>query len=119
MPTIELGYIPPASVRGNSRAHHIVKWRDSQKLRDSGFWHGCVELIDMGQVDHITLTFEFHHNRLVDHDNLAIGMKPWVDGLVEAGIVLDDSPDHVSYGQNRFVKCPRGESKTIVEVSAG
>ena len=113
MTTIELGYIPPASVRGNSRAHHMVKWRDNRKMRESGFWHAS--LMDIGQVKHLTLTFDWHHWRKIDLDNLS--MKGFVDGIVDAGVVENDDPDHVSYGQHRFVRCRKGESKTIVEVT--
>lgn len=110
---IEIPYIPPAELRGNSRAH----WAKKRKL--SIEMHNSAVVAFLGKwwyPKRIKLTFEFHHWRKVDLDNLAIGMKAWVDGLVWILELPSDDPDHVTYGEHRFVKCKRGESKTIIAI---
>ena len=117
---ITLPWIPPAILRGNSRAHHMVKYRAAKELRESGYFstrptsfHGAFRK----QMSKAHVTYEFHNWRPIDLDNLAIGMKPWIDGaIVDTGIVPDDSPDHVVYGEHTFTKCKKGSEKTIVTI---
>jgi hypothetical protein len=112
---IEVGAIPEKELRGNSRAHPLTKHRLGRKWRESGRDHKNFELgVGWWEVPKVRITFEFHHSRKIDHDNLAIGMKPFVDGLVDGGLVVDDGPDHVVYGQHTFVK--DSESKVIVTI---
>ena len=110
---IELEYIPPAEVRGNSRAHWAMKAQKAKELSLSGWVRRFNEPGLDGQV---RITFAFYHWRKIDLDNLAIGMKSFVDGLIRGGLMLDDDPDHVVYGAHTFTKCPKGESRTIVTI---
>jgi hypothetical protein len=113
---VEVGAIPPASLRGNSRAHWRVKHRDGKTWRESGYMHGLTMTADP-PLKRIRITFKFHHWRKIDLDNLGgIGMKPWVDGLVDAGVVVDDDPDHLDFGTHQFERCAKGESRTEVLV---
>jgi len=116
---IQLGYIPPTEVRGNYSGH----WRGSHnkrvEMRVSGSDHGLIQREACSRsvaqaFKKVRITFEFHHNRKIDLDNLAIGMKPFVDGLILSRLIEDDDPDHVIYGEHSFTKCKRGESRTIV-----
>ncbi len=119
---IELGYIPPAEVRGNSRAHWTMKRVIATNLRISGSDHALVERQSITRpFQKARITFAFHHWRKIDLDNLAIGMKPFVDGLgkrhrEQTSLLVDDDPDHVIYGSHSFTKCKKGESKTIVTI---
>ena len=48
-----------------------------------------------------------------DLDNLFASMKAYIDGLVFAGLIEDDSVNHVSY----TLRCERGDkNNTIIEV---
>ena len=40
---------------------------------------------------HIGFTFILPDNRRRDPDNLLANAKPWIDALVDAGLILDDS----------------------------
>lgn len=40
----------------------------------------------------VTLTFTRHSMKQPDHDNLAISFKHVQDGLVKAGVIVDDKP---------------------------
>jgi crossover junction endodeoxyribonuclease RusA len=116
MVVIYLGAIPPQEIRGNSRSHWAKKNRARSDWRESGRAHGMVDCSTLLGSEKISIQFHFHHNRLIDLDNLCIGMKPWVDGLVDKGVVPDDSPEHVVYEKAEFSKCKKGESRTVVTI---
>jgi len=109
---LEWEYIPPAEVRGNSRAHRFKRSRTVRTMRDSAY----AQARGHAAMDRCSIKLEFWHWRKIDLDNLLIGAKPWVDGLVDANVVADDSPDHVRLEAPEFHKCLKGESKTIMEV---
>ena len=124
---IELGYIPPAEVRGNSRAHWRVKYKVSKDMKAAGLWNGMlakdgmrfqplIQLRLAQEKGTLRISFAFFHTRKIDLDNLAIGMKPFVDGLVESELLVDDDPDHVVYGEHSFTLCKKGESRTVVTI---
>lgn len=116
--TFEYGGIPPKEVRGNSRANRWVKARELKKLRVSGFWHGKGECSHLQLLRLASIQFTFYHWRKIDLDNLQIGMKGFVDGLVNSEVFIDDDPDHLQFGKPKFVKCKKGESKTVVRIEA-
>ena len=110
---ITLEYIPPAEVRGNSRAHWRKKHKASFSMRESGI---TSLLGRMWSSQRIKFTFAFYHDRKIDLDNLAIGMKAWVDGAAWVLKLPNDDPDHVVYGEHSFTKVPKGKSRTIVTI---
>ena len=111
-----LPWVPPESLRGNSRAHHMAKYHAAFRMRDDALaLTKEVGHPKVGPFQKAKITFTFHHDRKIDADNLAIGMKSFVDGyLVDSGAVPDDDPDHVVYGEHRFVICAKNESRTEV-----
>ena len=115
--TLTMDWIPPKEVRGNYFGHWRPKADAARKVRQSAIEHLLAELPEF---THYTrkglITFQFHHWRKIDIDNLAIGMKPFVDGLVDSEMFIDDDPDHVVYGEHRFALCKKGESKTVVTI---
>lgn len=127
---ISLPWIPPAEVRGNSRAHWAKKSRTARLMRQSGYLYGTGKALEyfgyeqpfwVGKTyEKVRVTYEFRHWRSIDGDNLFIGIKNWFDGFVEgSNLVPDDSPEHVQYGEHRFVKVPKSDilsSETLVEI---
>lgn len=113
-----VGSIPDAALRGNSKVHPRYRGKAKNKWRTSGFEHVIADMPDRTGIERLRLTFTFHHWMPTDLDNLAIGMKPFVDGMVYGiGTALfDDDPAHVIYGEHQFVKCKKGNSKTEVLV---
>ena len=53
---MEVGAIPPASLRGNSRAHHMVKYREGRDWRESGEMHAYVAAPGVHHVEKIRIT---------------------------------------------------------------
>jgi crossover junction endodeoxyribonuclease RusA len=113
----ELPWLPPPEVRGNSRSHWSKKYRASKALRESGYAHG-LEALDKGHspMPKASITFVFRHWRRVDLDNFQIGMKGWVDGLVDSGILPDDNPDHLLYDGATFQKVKKNEEGVYVKL---
>ena len=115
--TLRLEYsLPDASLRGNSRAHYMVKAKAAKRMREDAAWLGLCE-----GIDHVyakaKITYHFYHWRKIDLDNLAGGgMKAFQDGLQDAGTIPNDDPDHVVPGEHTFTKCVKGESRVEIVV---
>ena len=105
---IELPWIPPAELRGNSRAHFQVKARHASELQERGIEYGIAAKTDHPHLDYpitgsLSLEVTAWNKRQVDYDNLLIGYKSFLDGLQEvvkrdkwgevpgAGLIHDDS----------------------------
>ena len=62
---------------------------------------------------HITITWIAKDKRRRDIDNLFSSMKGYIDGLVFAGVLVDDNADRVGY----TLRYERGDKDdTIIEV---
>lgn len=63
------------------------------------------------------LTFNWLVSSKADFDNICFARKYILDGMVKAGILIDDSQKHVlGFGGDYFTKVPKGEEKIIIEV---
>jgi len=112
---IELGHLPDRDLNPNKRLHHMQLYRAKRQAKDEAM----ALVLEQGRPDipyekaHITITWVAKDKRRRDPDNLFASMKPYIDGLVEAGLIADDSAMHVSY----TLKYELGEANnTIVEV---
>lgn len=104
--TLRLEYsLPDASLRGNSRAHWAKKASAAKKMREDAMWLGLDSFESMFAKARIT--YRFYHWRRIDLDNLAIGLKPFVDGLVDSRVIPDDTPGHVIFGEHTFTRVPK------------
>lgn len=88
---------PPLTL--NQRLHYHDKGKRTATVRSSvnlAMRHQRPRHI--GPVDHVTVQLHYatgdHRRR--DTDNLVPTMKPAVDGLVDAGLVVDDDPTHIT-----------------------
>lgn len=114
--TVTLDFLPPAALRGNSRAHWKAKLSPTKEMRQSGFWHGLTEGIGFN-VQRAKAEVVFRHYRKIDFDNFLIGLKPWWDGLIQAECIPNDDPEHFSIASVRWEKAPKGDSQTIITVT--
>ena len=107
--------LPPPALRGNSRAHRLTKHSISRQYGNHALeMKGLLNANDVPlPIDPAKLTFHFANTSNTDLDNLAIGMKPFTDGLVAQGILVDDSPDHVTYGESTFAKLKHGDTPSV------
>ena len=56
-----------------------------------------------------------HGTRDCDFDNLVTSMKPVIDGLTDAGVMVDDSTKHFSC-EYKFEKCKRDEECILIQL---
>ena len=112
---IELGHLPDRDLSPNRRLHYMQLYRAKEDAKDEAMAlvleHGApAEPI---QRAHITITWVAKDKRRRDIDNLFSSMKAYIDGLVHAGLIADDSADHVEY----TLKYERGtKDNTIIGI---
>ena len=112
---IELGHLPDPDLSPNKRLH----WRPRAKATKVAKEEATGLVDEQGRPTkpyeraHITITWIAKDKRRRDPDNLFASCKSYVDGLVTAGLIEDDSAMHVSYTlkYERFDK-----NNTIIEV---
>lgn len=96
--TVPAGLVPMKVFSLNARPHWAQRHRVTAVLRR---W---VELearqAGLGAHDRVQVRVTFHppDRRRRDRDNLVRVQKTMVDGLVDAGVVPDDTPEHVDVG---------------------
>ena len=97
--TIHLGHLPDSGLNPNKRLHwmQLAKLKKEAKeeayLRCRGEWWPRVPF----ETAHITITWVSKSKRRRDIDNLFASMKAYIDGIVFADVIEDDSSDCVSY----------------------
>ena len=115
---IELGQLPDPDLNPNKRLHYMKLARAKRLAKDEAMAL-VYEQVGMGGPEtpydsaHITITWVAGDKRRRDPDNLFASMKPYIDGLVDAGLIADDSAMHVSY----TLRYERGDkNNTIIEI---
>ena len=115
--TIELGWIPPGVLRGNMRGSYRGREKARTAMKEAGK-HNGMELGLDAPLEQCEVTFTLYHNRqALDLDNMLIGYKYWMDGMVTGGVFTDDNAVHVSALTIRWGgKVKKGESRTRVTI---
>ncbi len=120
--TFELPFAPPKELSPNARVHWAVKAAKTRQMRESGYNHAIAdEEVDenlqlLDPMKRAKITFTFYKAGRVDEPNLTSSMKPWVDGLVDAGLFYDDSAKYLSSGEHKVVRCKRVDERITVLV---
>jgi crossover junction endodeoxyribonuclease RusA len=87
---------PPLSL--NQRLHHMQRSRLTRQLRDDVALLAKARRIPrLGRV-RVELHYQPKDNRHRDADNLVATLKPCIDGLRDAGVIPDDTPEYVTWG---------------------
>jgi len=84
-----------AAIDARNRSGNPAKWK--------GIEHATVDV-----------TFVVPDNRRRDKSNMTSAFKPGLDGIVDAGILTDDSWQHCD--DQYHVRYEKGQARTIVEV---
>ena len=88
----DVGWTPPAILRGNARGHWTKRKAAIAEMRESGFAHG-LGYLNAGNAPltpPYALDVRFTVKRTVDVDNLLIGLKAFIDGVQDSGAIADD-----------------------------
>jgi|TARA_R110000824_G_scaffold75153_1_gene190808 Holliday junction resolvase RusA-like endonuclease len=117
--TIILYDVPPAQIRGNTRAHFQTLNSIRRQRKETAMWL-TKDAMTEAKIDKLDgkvhVEYMFYNNRDIDIDNLIFGMKATLDGIVNAGLIPDDSPSYVKITGD-FEKCKKGEEKTVIRIS--
>lgn len=84
---------PPLTL--NSRMHWTARARVVAEVRQTVGWVARAHRIGRHETVRVGLIYTPATRRRRDSDNLAATYKPCVDGLVDAGVVVDDDDLHV------------------------
>ena len=119
MLTLTLPGLPPRECSPNARVHWTEKAKFVAAYRLSTYWYASIEKRKqkwqapvLAKVD---VTFIVPDRRRRDKTNLASAFKGALDGIVDAGLIQDDSHEHCD--DQYHVRYEKGVSQTIVEVS--
>ncbi len=94
--------LPPRDASPNARVHYMKLANVKRNMKDVMI-ASVLEMPSMDRLDeplekaHLTITFRASDKRRRDIDNLLSASKAYVDGLVAAGVIVDDSSDNLSY----------------------
>ena len=94
--------LPPRDASPNARVHYM-KLANVKRNQKDLMIASVLELMPMDRPNepwekaHLTITFRASDKRRRDIDNLLSASKAYVDGLVAAGVIVDDSSDNLSY----------------------
>lgn len=118
--TIIFPSLPPSELMPNrSRSLHWAKLGSiAADARRAGFWLGTeallVEKWSAPSKASIKYTFRVKNKRVRDLDALVRACKPWIDGLVDSGVLVDDSGWVLSIAGAELVLSDKNE--TVLEI---
>lgn len=99
----------------NSYGH----WRT--RHAEKSHWERRVGGVLLGRVpseplERVTVEFTRFSTSEPDFDNLVASFKPICDGLIKAGVIVDDKPSNIGSPTYRWEKAKRGEGRIHVHV---
>jgi len=111
---IKVEHLPYAELSLNSRLHWVVKARAVRASREEIGWLAKVQWHNEKPMMNARISYEFcvKDKRRRDLDNLIT--KPWVDGLVDVGVLWDDDTKHLEIGSIKVVS--DNTEKTIITI---
>jgi Holliday junction resolvase RusA-like endonuclease len=112
---IHLGHLPDRDLSPNKRLHHMALYKAKVAAKEEMYCRVLEQgrpIVPFTQA-HITITWVAKDKRRRDIDNLFASMKSYIDGLVFADVLVDDSADLVSY----TLRYERGDKDdTVIEI---
>lgn len=113
---INLSQLPDPQLNPNRRLHFHALAKAKREAKDM-----MIALVKQQgspkepyEKAHITITWMEKHKYRRDIDNLFASMKAYIDGLVTAGVLVDDNADCVSYTL-RYERSDKND--TVIEVN--
>ena len=112
---IHLQHLPDKKLNPNARLHHMALYQAKREAKEL-----MIALVKQQgspkepyEQAHITITWVAKDKRRRDIDNLFSAMKGYLDGLVFAGVLVDDNAYMVGY----TLRYERGDKDdTVIEI---
>lgn len=108
--------LPPKELSPNARVHWRAKHNHTKAYRRDCGWTAKGALLEWEAEHHATtamfplrapvtahVTFVVPDKRRRDLDNLSASMKAAWDGIVDAGVLVDDSSEHLQHAAPELV----------------
>lgn len=103
----------PNAIRGHwaSNAKRIKAWRAA-----------VVRAVELNggppakPLERAAITFTRHSSVEPDHDNSVAACKPLLDGLRDAGVIIDDKKRNVGAPEYLWAKAPPKRGRVVIEV---
>jgi hypothetical protein len=122
MITVKL-MLPPAALSSNSRAHWSARAEATRWYRNAAMIALRAACKKVRRANHVRLHVSYDITKSLDPGyrprdimNGMSALKPAVDGLVDAGLVKDDSWKHLSWGSLEITKQGSSGVTIMVEV---
>ena len=98
---LEIPHLPARQLSPNGRCHWRVKYQFVRYARDEAGWEGVAHWRRQPAMQYAKVSYHFHAKRKNerDRDNLIASCKPYLDGLVDAGVMVSDGSKHLSIGE--------------------
>ena len=112
---LELDHLPDPRLSPNARLHYMLLYKAKREAKEEAFAiakKGGVPDKPYHRV-HITITYVSKDKRTRDMDNLLSACKGYIDGIVAAKVIEDDSVFNVSYSLYYEVG---DKARTIIEI---
>lgn len=117
---IEVSQLPPVEFSLNWRGVWADRYKAGQVYQEAVFY-SCVDARNKGNWKpfdkaRVNLTFVFAVRRRRDFDNLLARFKPGLDGIVQAGLIVDDDAEHLEIGKVDILVDPERAPLTIIDI---
>lgn len=112
MTTLILDPPPAPFINANQRLHFHAKAALTKAWREAAYVSATARTYDRA---HITITYRFPTNHRREVSNLQPTSKAIVDGLVDAGVIKDDSDEYVIGPDNRRER-PNGSPRVTITI---
>lgn len=118
----------PGRPPGGNALHRMGHWavrKSREEWRDITYLSAAQALAEariagtpwtVPKVAQVAAEWHFRTRRRRDYDNLVSGLKPLLDGLVQAGVILDDSTEYLAT-LGPFSVQVSGVDETVLTVS--
>ena len=108
---------PPLNL--NQRLHHFDRSKLTKQVRGLGKRDGLDFCLNHGiqSLISVQMVWIVPDRRRRDEENIVATLKPYCDGLVDAGLVPDDTPQFMVKHMPRIVYV-KGDSRVYFEVEA-
>lgn len=116
---IEIPALPSKALSPNARGSFWARYREGRRLKELVYLLARKEMKGFGRpMQHasLKLTYIFAQRRRRDPDNFLAMGKYIADGLVQAGVIEDDSAEHLTILPVRLKVDRKRAPLTIVEV---
>ena len=109
------------SKNGLKKYHQRTTSRKTKEDRESAHFQGlAVKPYNWGTTQGIDINItQFYENKPLDFDGLACAVAPSIDGIIDAGIIPDDSPVYIwSYTMNHRKVDHRVDNRVEIRVTS-